>query len=98
MRALVIDDEQLVLEGLEAFLQVSLPDLSLDKSADVHTALHLASSVRYELVLLDWNLVDASGAAIAAYGVIEALRRAGSTAPIIIVSGDDRDDWPHQML
>jgi len=98
MRALVIDDEQLVLEGLEAFLQVSLPDLSLDKTADVRTALHLASTVRYELVLLDWNLVRADGSAIDGRGVVEALRSTGSAAPIVVVSGDERDDWPQRLL
>lgn len=98
MRALVIDDEQLVLEGLEAFLQVSLPDLSLDKTASVRTAFHLASSVAYQLVLLDWHLVNADGSRIDGRGVVDTLRRAGSQAPIIVVSGDCGPDWPQLLL
>lgn len=98
MRALVIDDEQLVLEGLEAFLQVSLPDFSLDKTASVRTAFHLASTVPYQLVLLDWNLVDADGSPIDGRGLVDTLRRAGSMAPIIVVSGDGRSDWPQLLL
>jgi two-component system, NarL family, nitrate/nitrite response regulator NarL len=44
VRALLIDDEDLVLEGLEAFLQVSMPDLSLDKSSELAVAVELAAN------------------------------------------------------
>jgi two-component system nitrate/nitrite response regulator NarL len=94
MRALVIDDEQLVLEGLEAFLQAALPELSLDKTADVGTALKLAASVPYELVLLDWHLVDHNGQALEGKAMVQALRGQGCKAPVLVVSGDDRADWP----
>lgn len=98
MRALVIDDEQLVLEGLEALLQASLPDLSLDKTADVATAMRLVASVQYELVLLDWHLVDPGGAPVDGDAVVEAVRAAGAKLPILVVSGDDRIDWPARVL
>ncbi len=98
MRALVIDDEQLVLEGLEALLQAMLPELSLDKTADVATALQLAASVRYEVILLDWHLVNSQGAAVDGREVVHALRNAGTSAPVIVVSGDDRTDWPGTLL
>jgi two-component system nitrate/nitrite response regulator NarL len=94
MRALVIDDEQLVLEGLEAFLQAALPELSLDKTADVNTALQLAASVPYELLLLDWHLVDQDGHALDGRTMVQGLRAQGCKAPILVVSGDDRADWP----
>jgi len=97
MRALVIDDEQLVLEGLEALLQAMLPDLSLDKTADVNAATLLAASVRYELILLDWHLRGAAGEPVDGRSIVQAVRAAGSTAPILVVSGDDRHDWP-QLL
>lgn len=93
MRALVIDDEQLVLEGLEAFLQAAMPELSLDKTADVTTALGLAGSVAYELVLLDWHLVDGEGHPLDGRAMVQALRNQGCKAPLLVVSGDDRADW-----
>lgn len=93
MRALVIDDETLVLEGLEAFLMVAMPELSLDKTADASTALHLAASVHYELVLLDWHLVDQDGQALQGRAMVQALRAQGCKAPILVVSGADRNDW-----
>lgn len=94
MRALMIDDEQLVLEGLEAFLQASMPDLTLDKTADVSTALRLATTFCYELILLDWHLVQGNGAAVEARDLIGALRDKGVDKPILVVSGDERPDWP----
>jgi DNA-binding NarL/FixJ family response regulator len=97
MRALVIDDEQLVLEGLEALLQAMLPDLSLDKTADVEAATRLAASVGYEVILLDWHLRDAAGCPIDGRRVVQAIRDAGAATPIIVVSGDERSDWP-QLL
>ncbi|MEY4561205.1 MAG: hypothetical protein RLZZ618_482 [Pseudomonadota bacterium] len=98
MRALVIDDEQLVLEGLEALLQAMLPELSLDKTADITTAVHLASSVRYEVILLDWNLLDHGGAHVDGTPLVKAIRDNGSTTPIVVVSGEVRDDWPTLLL
>jgi DNA-binding NarL/FixJ family response regulator len=60
--------------------------------------LQLAATVPYELVLLDWNLAGPDGTSREGKGIVEALRRAGSTAPIIIVSGEERCDWPRLVL
>lgn len=100
MRALLIDDEQLVLEGMEAYLQVALPELSVDKTSHLATAQQLVAAVPYRLVLLDWHLVDDVGQATDGRTVVEALRRAGSCAPILLVSGDDPQrcsDCVHRM-
>ncbi|MDT7834644.1 response regulator transcription factor [Aquabacterium sp. OR-4] len=100
MRALLIDDEQLVLDGMDAYLQVALPDLSIDKTSDLPAALQLVATVPYRLVLLDWHLVDGRGQPIDGQGVVEALRRAGSRAPILLVSGEDPQrckDWVHRL-
>lgn len=98
MRALLIDDEDLVLEGLEAFLQVSMPDLSLDKTAELAVAVELAANVPYELTLLDWHLTGADGRPQDGRAVIEALRAAGSRAPILVVSGGDPTPWPQRVF
>lgn len=98
MRLLVIDDEQLVLEGLEAFLQAALRDVSLDKAAHAAAALRLASTFRYQLVLLDWNLADARGQVEDTRELVRQLRAGGLDGPIIIVSGEDRSDWPALLL
>lgn len=97
MRTLVIDDEQLVLEGLEAFLQASLPDISLDKTADLNTAIGLAASVKYQLVLLDWHLANGEGSRVDGRRVIHAIRANGQDVPILIVSGDGDAPW-HDLV
>lgn len=97
MRTLVIDDEQLVLEGLEAFLQASLPDISLDKTADLNTAIGLAASVKYQLVLLDWHLANGQGSRVDGRRVIHAIRANGQDVPILIVSGDGDAPW-HDLV
>lgn len=97
MRVLVIDDEQLVLEGLEAFLQAALPDITLDKTADVTTALRLAAAFHYELVLLDWHLVDEHGGSTDPGQIIASLRQQGGDTPIIVVSGDVQGPWAQRI-
>jgi DNA-binding NarL/FixJ family response regulator len=99
MRLLVIDDEQLVLEGLEAFLQAALPDVSLDKTADASTATSLVGAVPYEVVLLDWNLTDPStGKSVDPQELVRRLREAGCASAIIVVSGDERQPWAKLVL
>ncbi len=97
MRVLVIDDEQLVLEGLEAFLQAALPDITLDKTADVPTALRLAAAFHYELVLMDWHLVDERGGSTDPGQIIASLKSQGRNTPIIVVSGDAHGPWDQRV-
>lgn len=98
MRALVIDDEQLVLEGLEALLQAMIPDLSLDKTSSVGAAQQLAASVNYEVILLDWHLQGIDGQALNGEAFVKGLRTAGIHTPIVVVSGDDSPDWPRRVM
>jgi len=86
MRALWIEDHQLIADSLELLLQLVLPELSLDKAQRLEQALPLAASIPYELILLDWWLHDEEGGQ-----AIEALRKAGCNAPVVVVSGDERE-------
>lgn len=86
MRALWIEDHQLIGDALELLLQVELPELSLDKARDLPTALRLAEAIPYELLLLDWWLGEQDGEQ-----TLAALRDAGCRAPVIVVSGDERE-------
>jgi DNA-binding NarL/FixJ family response regulator len=98
MRLLVIDDELLVLEGLEAFLHAALPDHTLDKTADIDVAVEWVANVPYGLVLLDWNLLDDHGEPVAGAESVQALRHAGFGGPIVVVSGDERREWPVLLM
>ncbi|MBH9553600.1 response regulator [Inhella gelatinilytica] len=93
MRALWIEDHQLIGDSLEMLLQIVMPELSLDKARDLQTGKELAQSIPYELVLLDWWLGETDGAE-----AIQALRDAGCSAPIVVVSGDDREPVMRRAL
>lgn len=93
MRALWIEDHPLIGDSLQLLLGVVLPALSLDKARDLASATRLAAAIPYELLLLDWWLGDTDGSQ-----AIPALRAAGCTAPIVVVSGDDREPVMRQAL
>lgn len=86
MRALWIEDHQLIGDSLELLLQVVMPELSLDKARDAEAARALVASIPYELVLLDWWLGEADGER-----TLATLRAAGCKAPVVVVSGDERE-------
>lgn len=86
MRALWIEDHQLIGDSLEVLLQVLLPDISLDKARDLQTAESLVRTFQYQLVLLDWWIAGVDGEKS-----IATLRSAGCQTPIVVVSGDERE-------
>jgi CheY-like chemotaxis protein len=79
-RVLVADDDPLIRELLREFLA--------DEGYEVTTvatgpqALDVVPTLRPDLILLDMFMPGLSGR-----GVLDALRRAGVTAPVILVSG-----------
>jgi two-component system, NarL family, nitrate/nitrite response regulator NarL len=93
MRALWIEDHLLIGDSLELLLQVVLPQLSVDKARELPGAARLAAAIPYELVLMDWWLGEVDGAQ-----TIRRLREVGCTAPIVVVSGDDREPVIRQAL
>lgn len=87
MRALWLEDHQLIGDSLELLLQVMMPEISLDKARSVDVAVQLVQSFHYEVILLDWWLGDTPGGT-----TLKALREAGCSAPFIVVTGDDRPE------
>lgn len=85
MRALWIEDHQLIGDSLELLLQVLLPGLTLDKARTVAEATEWVQAVRYEVVLLDWWMGQHDGVS-----TLQALQAAGCMAPVIVVSADER--------
>lgn len=98
MRALLVDDEELVLDGLGAYLQLAWPELVLDQARDMASATELAAAVRHELVLLDWCMAGADGQPGDVAAFIQALRqRPGGAPAIVLVSGADPDLCAQQV-
>jgi len=93
MRALWIEDQKLIADALKDHLNHVMPDVSLDLAPDIDSAVRLAQMFRYQLVMLDWWLKAEDGEI-----ALQRLKGAGCTAPVIVVSGDDRDSVKRRAL
>lgn len=93
MRALWIEDHQLIGDSLGLLLQVVMPQVSLDKASSLQTALRLVEEIHYELVLMDWWLGQQDGELS-----LSSLRAVGCNAPVIVVSGDDSEHVRRRAL
>ncbi|MEO7939158.1 MAG: response regulator transcription factor [Burkholderiaceae bacterium] len=93
MRALWIEDQKLIADALRDHLNHVMPDVSLDLAQDIESAVQLAGVFHYQLVMLDWWLKAENGET-----ALRRLKAAGCTAPVIVVSGDDRDSVKRRAL
>ncbi len=80
MRVLQIEDDSKTAESVEMILQAEGHDCDTARSGEI--ALELARATEYDLILLDIGLPEMDG-----YEVLNHLRRAGVTTPVIIQSG-----------
>lgn len=80
IRILLVDDHDLVLQGMKRIIEHSLPEIkSISTSATGKEALALASFQRFTLYLLDMELPDMSG-----FELIDELRKQDPQARIIV--------------
>jgi two-component system nitrate/nitrite response regulator NarL len=93
VRALWIEDHQLIGDSLEMLLQVVMPEITLDKALDLATASRLIQTFQYELILLDWWLGSTDGES-----AINTLRARETPPPIVVVSGDERESIKTRAL
>ncbi len=80
VRVLQIEDDSKTAESVEMILQAEGHACDTARSGEV--ALELARATEYDLILLDIGLPGMDG-----YEVLNHLRRAGVTTPVIIQSG-----------
>lgn len=85
MRVLVIDDEPAVARWIGRGLEEA--GHAVDVANGAKEGQTLAASIAYDLVVVDLGLPDGSG-----LGVVYALRRAGRTMPILIMTGQADDE------
>ena len=80
VRILQIEDDSTTAESVEMILQAE--GHTCDTARSGETALDLARATEYDLILLDIGLPGMDG-----YEVLNHIRRAGVTTPVIIQSG-----------
>jgi DNA-binding NarL/FixJ family response regulator len=93
MRVLMIDDHVMVLQGLKNLLGAMVPGLQVDTASAIGPALAMTTGVRYDLVLLDWNLDGCDGA-----DAMQRLRDVGCAARIVVLSGDSDSQLVHTAI
>ena len=80
MHVLQIEDDSTTAESVEMILQAEGHSCDTARSGEI--ALELTRATEYDLILLDIGLPDMDG-----YEVLNHIRQAGVTAPVIIQSG-----------
>ena len=78
-KVLVVDDEKLIVKGLKFSLEQD--DMEVDCAYDGEEALEYARAKEYDIVLLDVMLPKKDG-----FSVLRALRQAGKTVPVLMLS------------
>jgi signal transduction histidine kinase len=86
LRILCLDNDPLVLDGMQQLLQTMGADVSV--AADRDQLLSAFDAVRPDIVLADYHL-DAGDTGLSA--VLDARKHTGSEVPCIIISADDSD-------
>ena len=84
MKALLVDDQRLLLDALRLLLETHHPDIALDVASDEAEALALAARQAYDLILLDWWFGRES-----AEPCFLRIKELSPTARIVVLSGDD---------
>ena len=82
MRLLLVEDEPKLLEALEYLLKRN--GYAVDTAADGESAMDLASSDVYDLLVLDWMLPGRSGLSI-----VQELRKNGMDVPVLFLTARD---------
>jgi len=93
MNALMVDDHEMFLQGLQRVIEMMAPTLHVDTAIDLDAAVQHSQTTPYELVLLDWHLADCDGA-----HAIRRLRAAGSRARIVVLSGESTSTMVRNAL
>ena len=83
-RILVVDDDEHIVKALGMFLRHE--GMQVEGAHTGSAGVEAANRERFDLILLDLDLPDIDG-----FAVLERLRSAGDTTPVIIVSGHDEE-------
>ena len=80
MRLLIIEDEPKIARSLSEGFQAE--HFAVDLAEDGEKGLQLATEIRYDGIVLDWNLPRMDGLSL-----LRKLRQSGSSTRVLILSG-----------
>lgn len=93
MKLLIVDDEQIEREGLQAIIQKSYPELDIAQAKNGKIALQLADQFKPDLILMDIKMPGMNG--------LEAVERIQELYPeikCIMVTAYDTFEYAHQAI
>lgn len=86
MNILLVDDHRLLAEALTGLIEARFPDAQVHQAGTLADALRLLDD-RFQLVLLDLSLPDATG-----MQAVHAVRTHAPQTRTVVISADDRPD------
>ncbi|CAI6080739.1 response regulator [Cohnella sp. JJ-181] len=92
-RLLIVDDEQIEREGLQAILQKGYPELDIAQAKNGKVAVEMAAELRPDLILMDIKMPGMNG--------IEAIERIAELLPdakFVMVTAYDTFDYARQAI
>ncbi|MGE7980520.1 response regulator [Psychrobacillus sp. NPDC093200] len=93
MKLLIVDDEPIEREGMQAILQKSFPEYSFYQAKNGKQAIELADSIRPDLVLMDIMMPGMNG-----LEAIEKIKETNSSTKFVMVTAFDMFDYARQAI
>jgi DNA-binding NarL/FixJ family response regulator len=93
MRALIIDDHEVVRRGLAQILRENFSPVLIEQAGDSREALDLIATDRWDLALLDINLPGRSG-----LDLLQEIRVQSPTTRVLVLSIYPEDDFAVRVL
>ncbi|MBX9688939.1 MAG: response regulator transcription factor [Candidatus Obscuribacterales bacterium] len=88
-KLLLVDDDETVCQNVKLWLEQDKHMVDLAKS--VESAKDFMRVIGYDLLILDWNLPDASGLEL-----LKQLRQSGNSVPVLMLTG--HGDMEHKVI
>src|SRR5258708_14426657 len=93
MRALIIDDHEIVRRGLKEVLDDEFSELEIGEAENWGAALELISSEDWDIVLLDINIPGRNG-----LEVLSEIKRLRPRTPVLVVSAYAEEEFAIRSL
>ena len=93
MKLLIVDDEPIEREGMQAILQKAFPELTIYQAKNGEVAIELADTIQPDLVLMDIMMPGMTG-----LEALEKIQDKHSTIKFVMVTAFDMFDYARQAI